>query len=52
MKLNKRAISRLSEKNVTGGFTTTINPFETLTACSMCCADTVDDQTCTFCTIA
>ncbi len=52
IQLNKRAISNLSKNEVTGGNTTTINTFKSITVCSLCCADTIDDYTCTFCTIA
>ncbi|AXG71266.1 hypothetical protein KORDIASMS9_03523 [Kordia sp. SMS9] len=55
IQLNKRAISNLSENRVTGGnptFTTTLDTFQSITVCSLCCADTIDDHTCTLCTIA
>ena len=57
MKLNKTAISRLSQNEVTGGvtttFTTTIDTLKTITLCGTHCqANTVDDYSCTYCTIA
>jgi hypothetical protein len=55
MKLNKTAISKLSQNEVTGGvtITTTIDTLKTITLCGTHCqANTVDDYSCTYCTIA
>jgi hypothetical protein len=54
IKLNKRSISTLSQEAATGG-TLSVNhttTFRTITVCSSCCANTIDDHTCGYCTIA
>jgi len=53
IQLNKKSISSLMQNDVKGGNTTTIiRHIPPTTLCSTWCADTIDDNTCGYCTIA
>ncbi|WP_298421269.1 hypothetical protein [uncultured Kordia sp.] len=52
IKLNKKVISVLAQEKVSGGNTTIIKLPPHTTFCSTWCANTIDDNTCGYCTIA
>ncbi|WP_046758891.1 hypothetical protein [Kordia jejudonensis] len=52
IKLNKKVISALAQEKINGGHTTIIKFPPHTTLCTTWCADTIDDNTCGYCTIA